>query len=77
MPKWKLWLCQRGVLLIALLRKARSSTYHYNISYRKGLFPKQAEDFIISGFISGAVYCFFLETVVALELPPKRLVCTR
>lgn len=76
-PKWKRRLCRRGELLITLMRKARCNTYKYYVCYLKGLVPRAARDFIRSGFVSGAIYCFLLEIVVALELPAEGLACSR
>lgn len=70
MPKWKHGLHQRGVLLIALLRKATSSSCKYCVCCYKGLDLREAGGFIRSGFVSGAIYCFILDIAVALELGP-------
>lgn len=76
MPKWKHGLHQRGVLLIALLRKATSSSCKYYVCCYKGLDPMEAGGPIRSGFVSGAVYCFLLDIAVALELPAERPACS-
>lgn len=57
--------------------KGQSSTYKYYIYYLKGLVPREARHFVRSGFVNGAVYCFLLEIVVALELPAEGRACSR